>query len=83
MHNRPLFHSAKLRRVLLQKQRHLLRSRRIILPKNLHRFPPRSLLNAVEFAEVEDVPLDVEGICTTPVFDDTPRVMNSAILATL
>jgi len=68
------------RRMVLGEQRDLLRSI-VILPEKLDGSTPRSLLPAVEFAEVERVPLDAARMAAPLVLDDTPVTVFLAILA--
>lgn len=54
------------RRMLLCKERHLLR-RILILPKDIHRLAPRSLLPAVEFTKIQHMSLHDATIMQTAV----------------
>lgn len=67
--------------MLLWKQRDLPR-RVLVLAEEFDGLAPGRFLHAVEFAQVEDVPLDDALVVQPPVFDDTPIEMLLAILAT-
>ena len=69
--------------MLLREERHLLRSRRILLAEQLHRLAPRRFLPPVEFAQVKHVPLDDAIPATTPIFHDAPVEVLFAIFAAL
>ena len=55
---------------------------RIVLAEELDAFAPRGFLEAVEFAEIEDVALDDAPVVQSAILDNTPVEVLFAIFAT-
>ena len=78
-HDRQIIRPQRIRRMLIGKERHLLR-RIIILAEEIDRLAPGRLLDAIDLAEIKHMPLNDTLVREPTIFDHTPVAVLLAIL---
>lgn len=77
-HDGQIIRMQSIRRMLIWEERHLLR-RIVILSEQIDGLAPGRLLDAIDLAEIQDVPLNDPVVSKPTIFDNTPVAVLLAI----